>query len=141
MDKSEELLRELYKNVTMGKDSIINLMDKVSDKKMRSEMTTELDRYREFAGIVTEKLGEAGLKPEEPSAMAKFGSKAGMAFNTMLDVSTSHIAEMMINGATMGIINIEKQLNDGGYSAEARKVANEILDFEKDTVERLGSYL
>lgn len=140
MDVNETLLQELYKNTTMGGDSIINLMDKVENKEMRQEMTNELSRYREYTNKVTKLLNDRGLKPEEPGMMAKAGSKIGMAFNTMLDTTTSHIAEMMINGATMGVINIEKQLNEGP-DGDARQLAEEILDFEKSTADNLARFL
>jgi hypothetical protein len=46
---TQELLCELYKNVKMGSDSIINIMPKVNGKELRQEMTAELNRYEEFA--------------------------------------------------------------------------------------------
>ena len=141
MDSNEAFLQELYKNTTMGADSIVNLIDCAEDAHMRSEMTAELSRYREFSARAAGLLGERGLKPEEPGMMAKAGAKVGMAFNTMLDTTTSHIAEMMINGATMGIINIEKQLNSADPAPETRKLAEEILDFEKSTADNLARFL
>ncbi len=141
MDKNETLLQEIYKNTTMGGDSLINLMDKAQNPQMRTEMTRELERYREYSSRAADLLAERGLKPEEPGMMAKAGSKIGMAFNTMLDTTTSHIAEMMINGATMGIINIEKQFNENNPTGEARKLAEEVLDFEKSTSDNLARFL
>ena len=64
-----------------------------------------------------------------------------MAFNTLLDTTTSHLAELMINGATMGIIDLEKRLNSGTYSIDAKSLAEDVLKFEKSTVERLGEFL
>ena len=136
LDKNEELLNEVYKNTKMGGDSIIDLLDKVSDNGLRSEMTDELSVYRRYAKEASEKLGERGLKPKELPMTAKMGAKMGMVMNTMLDTTTSHLAEMMINGATMGIIDLEKKLNDGGGG-----VARDVLRYEKETVERLGQYL
>lgn len=141
MDSNESFLQELYKNTTMGADSIIDLMDRAENPEMRAEMTAELNRYREFSARASALLSERGLKPEEPGMMAKTGAKLGMAFNTMLDTTTSHIAEMMINGATMGIINIEKQLNTADPSPETKKLAEEILDFEKSTSDNLARFL
>lgn len=141
MNANETLLNELYKNTTMGGDSLINLMDKAEDPAMRSEMTRELEKYREYSNRAAELLGERGLKPEEPGMMAKAGSKMGMAFNTMLDTTTSHLAEMMINGAVMGIININKQLNSAEHDGEARKLAEDVLAFEKSTADHLARFL
>ena len=141
MDKNETLLQELYKNTTMGGDSLVDLMDKTENPEMKTEMTRELEKYREFSNRAEKLLNERGLKPEEPGIMAKAGSKIGMAFNTMLDTTTSHIAEMMINGATMGIINIEKQLNENAPDGKARALAEDILKFEKSTAENLARFL
>ena len=140
LDKNEELLNEVYKNTKMGGDSIIDLLDKVSDNGLRSEMTNELSVYRRYAKEASEKLGERGLKPKELPMTAKMGAKMGMVMNTMLDTTTSHLAEMMINGATMGIIDLEKKLNDGG-GGEAERLARDVLRYEKETVGRLGQYL
>ena len=140
LNKNEELLNEVYKNTIMGRDSIINLLDKVSDNGLRSEMTDELSVYRRFAKEASEKLVERGLKPKELPMTAKMGAKMGMVMNTMLDTTTSHLAEMMINGATMGIIDLEKKLNDGG-DGEAERLARDVLRFEKETAERLSTFL
>ncbi len=141
MNSNEKFLQELYKNTTMGADSIIDLIDKASDPEMRAEMTSELKRYKQFQQQAAELLAQHGLKPEEPSLPAKAGAKLGMAFNTMLDTTTSHIAEMMINGATMGIINIEKQFNSADAMPETRALAEDVLKFEKSTAENLTRFL
>ncbi len=141
MNSNEMFLQEIYKNTKMGAESIIDLIDKAEDTHMRAEMTSELDRYQQFSARAAELLGERGLKPEEPSVAAKAGAKIGMAFNTMLDTTTSHIAEMMINGATMGIINIEKQLNSADARPETLALAEDVLKFEKSTAENLARFL
>lgn len=146
MDKNESLIEEIYKNAKMGGDSIVDLLDRAdvgqpNAAELKSEMTYELGRYRGFEKRAEEKLGERGLKPKELPLGAKMGAKVGMFFNTMLDTSPSHLAEMMINGASMGIVELEKKLNDGGYSPEAESFAREVADYEKSTIERLGKFL
>ena len=61
MDNNEMLLNELYKNTTTGADALIDLMDKAQDPKMRSEMTRELEKYREYSNRAASLLGERGL--------------------------------------------------------------------------------
>ena len=141
MDKNESLLSEVSKNVKMGGDSIVDLIDRAEDKHFRSEMTSELEKYREFERRAAKMLSERGLKPDEVTPLAKMGAKVGMVINTMLDTTTSHLAEMMINGATMGIVDLEKKLNEGGYTPDAEEFASEVLGYEKSTVERLGQFL
>ncbi len=141
MDKKETMLNELYKNAVMGGDSLVNLIDKVKNPSLRAEMRSEHERYREFSERAADLLSDYGLKPKEPSISAKLGSKVGMAFNTMLDTTSSHIAEMMINGATMGIINIEKQLNHVNPSGKIKDLATDMVDFEKSTADNLARFL
>ncbi len=141
MDKNEALLEEVYRNVKMGGDSIVNLIDKVESHGLRGEMTVELDRYRAFENRASELLAERGLKPKELSTAAKMGAKAGMLMNTMLDTSTSHLAELMINGSTMGIIELEKARNTGTHTDSARALAEDVLKFERESTVRLGKFL
>ena len=113
MDKNEALIQEVYKNTKMGGDSIIDLIDRANDPKFRSEMTSELESYRRFSEEASRRLQERGTQADRAYPRpAKMGAKLGMAFNTLLDTTTSHLAELMINGATMGIIDLEKKLNE-----------------------------
>ena len=67
-NSTQELLCELYKNVKMGADSIINIMPKVSGKELRQEMTAELNRYEEFAKEIASELRKAGEEAKEENA-------------------------------------------------------------------------
>ena len=131
----------IYENVKMGTDSIVNLLPKVEDSRLKSDMSVQLSGYEEFATRARNELKKMGIEAEEKGFMTKTMAKVGMEFNTMMDTSLSHIAEMMINGATMGIIHIEKQLNTADPSPETKKLAEEILDFEKSTSDNLARFL
>ena len=133
------LLSDVYRNVRMAEDSIINLMPKVTEEKLKNMLTVQISVYSAFSSRAAKELAEAGVKPEEENTMTKMGAKMGMVMNTMLDTTTSHLAEMMINGATMGIIDLEKKLNDGG-DGEAERLARDVLRFEKETAERLSTF-
>ncbi len=141
---TEALLSELYKNIKMGSDSIINLMPKVSSGELRDEMTAELNRYEEFAKEIGNLLYEEGETPKEENVMTKMMSKVGMAMNTMIDSTDSHIAQMMIEGATMGITENTKLLRkyeNKSCSEKALSLTKQTIKFMEDTVERMKQYL
>ena len=143
-NSTQELLCELYKNVKMGADSIINIMPKVSGKELRQEMTAELNRYEEFAKEIANELHEAGEEAKEDNILAKLGAKMGMAMNTMMDSTDSHIAQMMIEGATMGITENTKLIHEyenKHCSERSLKLARETVRFMEDSVERMKKYL
>ncbi|MBQ8849147.1 MAG: hypothetical protein IJ011_02295 [Clostridia bacterium] len=139
-----ELLSELYKNMKMGADSIVNISSKVTEGELRDELTRELDTYEEFAKKTSKLIYEGGDTPEEKNIMSKMASKVGMAMNTLTDSSESHIAQMMIEGSTMGITENRKLISkfeDQNVSPEAMMLARDSVKFMEDSVERLKKFL
>ena len=139
----EAFLDAIYKNAKMGADSIINLLPKVEDDAMRSLMTAQLDGYERYAACAARALKKKGVEPREENIMTRFSAKMGMAFNTMLDSTGTHIAEMMLEGSNMGIVDLTRLLNH--YSptqdSEAVRLAREVVRFEEGNLEQLKRYL
>ncbi len=141
---TKKFLDSLYKNVKMGADSIIDLMPKVTNEKMRAELTTQLEHYEGFAKDIRSLLFELGEEPKEESFMAKAMTKMGISFNTMVDQSASHIADIMIQGATMGVTDTTKlvrEYENTSCSEDALKLARESIKYEEESIERLKSFL
>ena len=138
------LLEAIYKNVRMGADSIIDIMPKVSDDSMRTELTSELERYEEFSAEIEKAILNMGEDAKDQGILAKLGTKMSVAMNTMVDSTTSHIAEMMIQGGTMGITDATKLLREyenTSCSEEALDLARRVIEYEEATVERLKKFL
>ena len=141
---TQEFLGELYKNMKMGSDSIVNILPKVDGKELRQELTAELDRYEEFAKEIAKELHASGEEAKEDNILSKLGAKVGMAMNTMMDSTDSHIAQMMIEGATMGITENTKLIHEyenKNCSERSLKLARETVRFMEDSVERMKNYL
>ena len=141
---TKKLLEDLYKNVQMGSDSIIDLMPKVGDENMKNELTCELEQYDSFAKEIRNILLDMGEDAKDESILAKLGTKMSVTMNTLMDSTTSHIAEMMIQGGTMGITDATKTLREyenTSCSEEALSLAKRIIKYEEDTVERLKEFL
>ena len=138
------LLEAMYKNVKMGADSIIDIMPKVTDESMRQELTSELERYEKFSREIETLVLDMGEEAKDQGILAKIGTKMSVAMNTMVDASTSHIAEMMIKGGTMGITDATKLLREyesTSCSEEALSITRRIIKYEEETVERLKRFL
>ena len=119
-------------------------MPKVQDGALREEMTAELNRYEEFAKKIGDMLYESGVTPKEEGFMTKLGSKMGMAMNTMMDSTSSHLAQMIIEGATMGITENTKLIREyenKSCSEKSLALARQTVRFMEDTVERMKNYL
>jgi hypothetical protein len=138
------LLEAIYKNVRMGADSIIDIMPKVGDENLRSELTSELKRYEEFSAEIEKYILNLGEEAKDQGILAKLGTKMSVAMNTMMDSTTSHIAEMMIKGGTMGITDATKLLREyenTSCSEDVLSLAKRVIKYEEETVERLKKFL
>ena len=62
--------------------------------------------------------------------------------NTMLNDSTSHIAELMIKGNNRGLTDMWKIMNHHKNAGkESVEVAKELMDFEEKCIQSLKVYL
>lgn len=139
-----ELLEEIFKNVRMGSDSIINLTNRVTNDALRSEMMEQLDRYEDFAHRTAKRLSEIGKKPKEENPVTKVSAKIGMAMNTLTDSTTPHLAEMLIQGSVMGVTDLMKQITaaeECGVPEETISLAREIVKFEEAAAESYKKFL
>ena len=118
-----DLLVAVYKNVKMASDSLLILMPKVKNERLKNDMTVQLSVYEGFASRAAKLLAEEGVKPEEEGMMTKLGAKMGMVMNTMRDSTASHLAEMIIEGSVMGVNDITKEIHE----AERKGVSGEPL--------------
>ena len=139
-----DLLVTVYKNVKMASDSILNVMPKVKNEQLKSQMTVELSAFEAFASRAAKLLADEGKTPEEDGVLAKLGAKWGTIMNTMMDQSTSHLAEMMIEGATMGVTDLTREIREvenRDVSESALRLARDVCAFEEKIIEEMKNYL
>ena len=76
----------------------------------------------------------------EEGIVTKVSSKMGMMMNTMRDSTSTHLAEMLVEGATMGVNDMLKQIRDSenGVASEASlRLARDVCSYEEKTVKDL----
>ena len=139
-----EFLDRMYKNVKMGSDSIINLMPKVQREELRTEMTTQLSKLEEYSTQISKMASEEGAEAKEENVVSRMSAKMGMAMNTMMDSTTNHIAEMMMEGYTMGIADMTKDIREyeNTTASEASlKLAREVVNYYERCYDRMKKFL
>ena len=141
---TEELLGELFKNVSMGKESLLNVMPKVKNDELRAELTEQLDRYSDFCRQIKDMLSECGEQAKGQNIFVKMTSKIGIEMNTLTDPTDEHIAQMVIEGTTMGITDTIRAVRDyenSSCSEEALAIARKIVSFQEKSVESVKKFL
>ena len=142
--KSSELLQDIYSNVKMGSESIINLLPKIKDDNLKSMMTRQLDAYESYAKKVKDNLTAQGVEPKEPNPVSKISAKIGMEMKSLQDSTTSHMAEMMVQGSTMDVTDLLQKVSAYENIPEcssAVSLAKEIVAFEEKNIEKMKEFL
>ena len=73
--------------------------------------------------------------------MNKMMTWSGVEMNTLMDTSSSKIAELLLQGTNMGIIEGRKLLNHKGTDNRVHKLVQEYVDMQEDAVEKLKTFL
>ncbi|MCI8299743.1 MAG: hypothetical protein HFI69_05225 [Lachnospiraceae bacterium] len=143
MRNQEEInvLKETRKNASMAVNAIDALMGKVYNQEFAYELTSERNRFQDFERKAEAGLWEYGLLPKE-SAIQKAMLWGAVQANTMLNISTDHVADMMIQGNTRGITDLLKvRHNNKKAGSFANELAEELMDFQEENIERLKKFL
>ena len=142
-DKNEiNVLDELNKGACMGKDAIHFILDKVEDEALKKELNTQYETYSSITDKISELYPEYSKKePHETSAMNKMMTWYGIEMRTFMDSSTSKIAELLLQGTNMGIIEGRKLLNHKGTDKEVNKLVEEYVAMQERAVEELKKFL
>ena len=142
MDNNRYILNELNKGIKIGMDSISNVSEKVQDDRFKQDLKYQYDEYNKILNEVNDELTKFDDFPKEINPMQKAMSWMGVEMNTMMDKSNSKIAELMIQGTNMGIIEGVKLLNQNpDADEEVKNVLNKFIKFQENTIEQLKKYL
>ena len=145
MSKNENevnALDELSKGACMGRDAIHFILDKVEDDALKKELDNQYNKYREVQDRIEELYPEYSNKePHKTSAMNKAMTWYGIEMKTLTDKSTSKIAELLLEGTNMGIIEGRKLLNHKDVDEEIHSLIQEYVDMQENAVEKLKQFL
>lgn len=141
-EQDGELLNDVCRNAEMGRDSIMHVIKLTDDPQFRRSLETQLSEYQKVYDSADTMLQERGRRPEEAPAMSKMMSYVMSSMKTLNDNSPSCIAEMMIQGSTMGVTKMTKRINEyQGQDERVRDIANKLLHTEQVNIEEMKKFL
>ena len=145
MSKKENevnVLDELSKGACMGRDAIHFIMDKVKDEDLKTELNNQYKKYKEISNRIAELYPEySNDEPHKTNAMNKVMTWYGIEMKTMMDDSTSKIAELLLQGTNMGIIEGRRLLNHKHTDESVNSLVQEYVDMQENAVEQLKKFL
>lgn len=136
------VLDELNKGACMGRDAIHFILDKVEDDDLKQELDNQHNKYKEILDKISEIYPEySNSEPQETNVMNKVMTWYGVEMKTLMDNSTSKIAELLLQGTNMGIIEGRKLLNHKNTDKEIHALIQKYVDMQEDAVEKLKTFL
>ena len=98
--------------------------------------------YRQIADQAERLLRSLGEEPRDPGLLAKVSAEVMSTFKTLADPSASNIAEMVIQGNTMGATKSTRHLGDyAGGNREIRNLAERLLHTEEANAAQMKQFL
>jgi hypothetical protein len=143
MNGNAELLNFIYQNSQMGVETITQLNDIVEDEDFKKHLKAQLEEYRSIHEEAKSKLNRNGYDEKGISAFEKLRTYLMINIQTLKDNTSSHIAEMMMVGSNMGIINAIRNIKKYKDEAESDilNLMEKLLRFEEDNVQQLKVFL
>lgn len=142
MPENKNALDELNKATTMGINSLKYIIEKIEDKKFKKALKEQYSTYIKMSQKANKLYKEYNEKePHEISTMEKAMVWSDIQMKTLTDKSNSKIAEMLIQGTNMGIIEGRKLLNNKELDKNVSKLIEKFVVFQEENVEELKEFL
>ncbi|MBR5519672.1 MAG: hypothetical protein IKU55_03035 [Clostridia bacterium] len=142
MKKTVRLLNDICKNTEMGTDGVKMMQRYCKHPSMHAALSHQLDEYDEIYTQASDLLAQYGKSPKKIPAAGKIATHLATTAKAWHGLSTSKIAEMMINGNTMGVIQITRSARKcKGCDDQAATLAETLAQTEERNVDDMKRFL
>lgn len=137
------ILDEVNKGATMGMDAITFVSKKVKDKKFKKVLDIEYNKYEQISYRIKDLYSQYSNKnPHETNTMNKVMTWYGIQMKTINDDTVSKLAEILVQGTNLGIIEGRRLLNQNPkVSRNIKKILNDFVAMQEDSLETLKKFL
>lgn len=141
----KELISFLYENVSMGLEaleSLSKLLEK-TDNKIKEHVYNTKIKYKEFIKSCEKKVKKLKIDKPKNNLVGTMMTKMGTKMEFMRDNSDTKIAETLIQGYNMGIIDITKKINqyEKHASRGVLKLAEQYKKMMQGEIEEIKGFL
>lgn len=141
MKEKMNVLDELNKGACMGMDAIDFIIDKVEGKEFSNILKEQYKKYQDISEKIHKLYPDCDKEPHETNAMNKAMTWYGIEMRTLTDQSDSKIAELLLQGTNMGIIEGRRLLNNKDINKDINSVIDEYVTMQEQAVEEYKKFL
>lgn len=141
-ESEKKLLNAIYQNVKTAMQSIEDLKDKIKDENLKIEISQQLTNYTIFAKECEMLAKAENFEIRDINWLEKTKLWGAINLKTMTDKSNQNIAEMMILGTVMGIVDMIKEKSKyDEVSTELKEMADKLEGLEESYYQNLKIFL
>lgn len=145
MNKQCRLIEKIYKDASMGRFSTQKLLENLrgKDNKIIKDVEELFKEYSSYEEKAKESMLTMDIHPEEESNVSKIMSSMGIFKEVLTDNSDSAIADLLIQGLSMGEVEMQKTIDNASddINKEDLKLAKDFLKFQKKAKKMIEEYL
>lgn len=141
-DQSKKVLGGILQNAEMARHSTCVVVKYAKDSKFADTLNSQIDKYDQYIQKAKDLAKKHGIEPQQPSGISKFFVEKSIKMRFAFGTCDSKIAEMMIKGTAMGIIDLGKLLSHAKLTCEdCTCLAKDLMTLEEDKINVLKYYL
>lgn len=142
MLSENQLLNHIYQTAEMGREGIQSVLKYTEDPKLAGTLNSQYTEYGKLQNAAGSLLQARGEAPKGLGPVAKASSEVMSTVKAMTDRSSANIAEMMIQGSTMGVTKSLRTIRDCDLRDEGvRRLADKLLKTEQANIEEMKRFL
>lgn len=136
------MLREVQKKSSTALKAIQAISEYVDNADLSRMLFGQSKIIENIRNRAVESLMEGGEQVRQESIVSQTLVSGSIHMNTMLNTSTSHIAELMIKNHQKGVTGMWRAMNRYDTATDRSvELAQELADFEESCIERMRPYL
>ena len=137
-----QLLNHIYQTAEMGQDGIRTVLKYAQEPGLVHALNSQLEEYQKLQNSAGAMLHARGEPPKGIGPLAKLASEAMTARKPLTDNTATNLAEMMIQGSTMGVSKSLRTIRDCDLKDEGvRDLANRLLKTQEANIEEMKGFL
>lgn len=137
-----ELTNRIYENVRMASYAIDCIIEKIENEKLADLLRKQNKFYLSTVVRIENLAKELKFELKDINPILKGMSYVSIKFKTLVDNDSPKLAEMLIQGTTMGITDTLKAIDEfKTQNEELISIANCVVSHEEEFVDSLKTFL
>jgi len=138
-DSNASTLNMVYQNSRTAIEAIDCLIPKAKNTSLKKDLASQILGHHNLIKSSAAQLHSIHHYPQEPNLVAPTLSAR---IKSAVDSSDGHIAEILIENSTAGMIELQRNLNQRkNLTQEVSALGGEAISFEQSNIDKMRGYL